>query len=121
MMARTRPHDSVPAMTSRVRDRLLARPSVADLRLLAEATAVILATWLLLAWFFDRPITQSDGTVFWAPYTQSALHAGFDWTHHLYRFGVLGGSEMHDFAGTSPVVQLCGLVGASTTTTLNVV
>jgi hypothetical protein len=95
---------------------------LADLRILGEALAVIVTTWLLLGWFFfDRPITQSDGTVFWAPYIQSSLHAGVDWTNHLYRFGVVGGSEMHEMFGTQPVVQLCGLLGLSTTATLNVI
>src|SRR5262249_33103100 len=61
-----------------------------DLRRLGEALAVIIATWFALGQLlFDRVIAQADGSVFVVPYTQSALAAGFDWTHHLYRFGVL--------------------------------
>ena len=99
--------------------RLRVSPSVADLRILFEMILVIVATWLLLGWMFGRPITQADGTWLVAPYTRSALEAGVDWTQHLYRFGVVGGSEMHAFAGTTPLLQLCSLLGLSTTATLN--
>lgn len=101
--------------------RLLASASAVDLGVLVEAAVVIAVTWLLLGWTFQRAITQADGSVLVVPFTQSALHAGFDWTSHLYRFGVVGGSEMHGFAGSTPVVQLCGALGLSTTTTVNVV
>src|ERR1700733_5238625 len=104
-----------------IRARLAESPSVVDLRVLAETLAVIVATWLLLGWLFDRAITQSDGSVFGVPYTQSALRAGFDWTQHLYRFGVLGGASMHDYAGTLPIVQVCGLLGLSSTATVNAI
>lgn len=100
---------------------LLASASAVDLRVLVEAALVIAVTWLLLGWGFQRAITQSDGSVLVVPFTQSALHAGFDWTAHLYRFGVVGGSEMHDFAGSLPIVQLCSALGLSTTTTVNLV
>lgn len=95
------------------------RASLVELQDLGEALLVIVATWLALGWFFDRAITQSDGTVFVVPYARSALAGGFDWTHHLYRFGVVGGSAMHDFNGTLPLTQLCALVGLSTTATVN--
>lgn len=101
--------------------RLWASPSVVDLRVLVEAAAVIAATWLLLGWTFQRAITQADGTVAGVPLTQGALRAGLDWTRNLYRFGVIGGSEIHGFGGSSPVVQLCAALGLSTTTTVNVV
>jgi arylsulfatase A-like enzyme len=81
----------------------------------------VIATWLLLGWLFDRPITQADGSWLVVPYTGSALDAGGDWTQHLYRFGVLGGSEMHAFGGTMPLVELCARLGFSTTTTVNAV
>lgn len=98
-----------------------ARASAGDLRVLVEAAAVIAATWLVLGWTFQRAITQADGSVLVVPFTQSALRAGFDWTRHLYRFGVVGGSEMHGFAGSLPIVQLCGALGLSTTATVNTV
>jgi hypothetical protein len=101
--------------------RLWASPSVHDLRVLVEAAAVIAATWLVLGWTFQRAITQADGTVAGVPLTQGALRAGLDWTRNLYRFGVIGGSEIHGFAGSSPVVQLCAALGLSTTATVNVV
>ncbi len=101
--------------------RLLASPSVIDLRVLVEAAAVIAATWLLLGWTFQRPITQADGSFLVVPLTQGALRAGVDWTRHLYRFGVIGGSEMQPFAGSLPVVQLCAALGLSTTATVNAV
>jgi hypothetical protein len=94
--------------------------SLRDLRLLVEIGALVVATWLLLGWYFTYPISQADGTVFLAPYTRSQLAAGLDWTTHLYRIGVMGGSPMHEYAGTLPLVQLCHLVGMSTTATLNV-
>jgi len=101
--------------------RLIASASAVDLRVLLESAVVIAVTWLLLGWTFQRAITQADGTVLVVPFTQSALHAGIDWTDHLYRFGVVGGSEMHNFAGSSPVVQLCAALGLSTTATVNLV
>jgi hypothetical protein len=101
--------------------RLIASASAVDLRILLESAAVIVVTWLLLGWTFQRAITQADGTVLVVPFTQSALHAGIDWTDHLYRFGVVGGSEMHNFAGSLPLVQLCSALGLSTTTTVNLV
>jgi len=101
--------------------RLWTSASAVDLRILVEAAAVIAVTWLLLGWTFQRAITQADGTVLVVPFTQSALRAGADWTSHLYRFGVVGGSEMHGFAGSLPVVQLCAALGLSTTTTVNLV
>jgi hypothetical protein len=101
--------------------RLWASPSAIDLRVLVEAAAVIAATWLLLGWTFQRPITQADGSVLVVPFTQGALRAGVDWTSYLYRFGVIGGSEMQPFAGSLPVVQLCAALGLSTTATVNAV
>lgn len=101
--------------------RLWASPSAVDLRVLGEAALVIVATWLLLGWTFQRPIPQDDGSLLVAPLTQGALRAGFDWTRYLYRFGVLGGSEMQPFAGSVPVVQLCAALGLSTTATINAV
>ena len=101
--------------------RLWVSASAVDLRILVEATAVIAATWLLLGWTFQRTIAQVDSNVLVVPLTQSALRAGFDWTSHLYRFGVIGGSEMHGIAGSLPVVQLCAALGLSTTTTVNLV
>ena len=100
---------------------LLGSASAVDLRVLVEAAAVIAVTWLLLGWGFQRAFTQSDGSVGFIPFTQSALGAGFDWTAHLYRFGVIGGSDMHDVGGSLPVVQLCSALGLSTTTTVNLV
>ena len=100
---------------------LLASASAIDLRALVEAAAVIAVTWVLLGWGFQRAITQADGTVLVVPFTQSALRAGFDWTAHLYRFGVVGGSEMHGFAGSLPIVQLCSVLGLSTTITVNLI
>src|SRR5687767_7766180 len=93
--------------------------SVVDLATCLEACAIIVVTWLLLGWVPGEPITQGDGTWLVAPYTNSALAAGADWTDHLYRFGVIGGSEMHPFGGTTPLVQLAALLGLSTTATLN--
>lgn len=90
-----------------------------DLRVLFEVAAIIVVTWLLLGWSFDRAITQGDGTIFGVPYVQSALHAGVDWSRHLYRFGVVGGAPMHDLAGSLPLVQFCALLGLSATTTAN--
>lgn len=107
-------------MASRGR-RLLASESAIDLRVLVEAAAVIAATWLVLGWTFTRAITQADGSVLVVPFTQSALRAGIDWTDHLYRFGVVGGSKLHDFAGSLPVIQLCSALGVSTTATVNLV
>ncbi|MDB4963025.1 MAG: hypothetical protein JWP01_3024 [Myxococcales bacterium] len=107
-------------MLARVRKQLLASHSAADAGRLLEAALVIVVTWVLLGWLFNRTITQADGTWLVVPYTDSALHAGRDWTDHLYRFGVVGGSEMHPFAGTTPLLQLCSVLGLSTTTTVNV-
>lgn len=95
---------------------------VRELRALGEALAIILVTWLLLGWyFFDRAITQADGSVLVMPLLRSALEAGPDWTEHLYRVGVIGGSKMHEFAGTMPVVQLCSVLGLSTTAAANTI
>src|SRR5215510_6337010 len=59
--------------------RLFASASAVELRVLVEAAAVIAVTWLLLGWTFQRAITQADGSVLVVPFTQSALHAGFNW------------------------------------------
>jgi hypothetical protein len=117
--AQRRCYDGGSTMASRGQ-RLWASPSAIDLRALVEAAAVIAATWLLLGWTFQRPITQSDGSELVVPLTQGALRAGVDWTRYLYRFGVIGGSEMQPFAGSLPVVQLCAALGLSTTATVNV-
>ncbi len=100
--------------------RLRASRSASDVSCLIETTLVVAVTWLVLGATVGTPITQGDGTWLVAPYTQSGLAAGVDWTQHLYRFGVVGGSEMHPFAGTTPLLQLCSALGLSTTTTLNV-
>jgi hypothetical protein len=102
-----------------VLQRLRAAPSVADLAICIEALVIIALTWILLGWVPGEPITQADGTWLVAPYTSSSLHAGVDWTNHLYRFGVIGGSEMHPFGGTTPLVQLASVLGLSATATLN--
>lgn len=102
-------------------ERLRMSESLRDLRILVEATLTVVVTWLLLGWLFDRPITQADGSWLVVPYTDSALDAGGDWTRHLYRFGVLGGSEMHAFGGMLPLVQLAAWLGLSTTATVNVI
>jgi hypothetical protein len=114
-------HDSVAriSMRSGFTERL--QGSLRDLRIIVEAAATIFVTWLLLGWVFDRPITQADGSWLVVPFTDSALDARGDWTQHLYRFGVLGGSEMHAFGGTLPLVELCAKLGLSTTATVNLV
>jgi hypothetical protein len=89
-----------------------------DLRVLAEIAAIVVGTWLLLAWLFDRVIEQADASVLNVPYIASALRAG-PWTDHLYRFGVIGGSAMQPIGGASPFVELCSLLGISPTTTAN--
>jgi arylsulfatase A-like enzyme len=106
-------------MRASLRESLCASPSLRDLRILVEAAIVILCTWLLLHWDIGRAITQADGSWLVVPYTDSVLHAGGDWTRHLYRFGVLGGSEMHAFGGTTPLVQIAAWLGLSTTATVN--
>lgn len=80
---------------------------------------MVALTWVLLGWIFDRAITQADGTVQWVPYLRSSLAAGSRWTDHLYRFAVIGGSSMHDSAGTLPVIQVCAALGLGATTTAN--
>ena len=92
-----------------------------DLRYLIEIALAIVGTWLLLGWSFDRPITQGDGSVLVVPYIQSALQSGADWSDHLYRFGLIGGSKMHEFGGTMPIVQVSSILGLSTTSTVNVI
>ena len=92
-----------------------------DVRQLVEVILVVLATWLVLGWAFDRTITQVDGTWLVVPYLQSSLQAGTDWTDHLYRFGVVGGSKMHEFGGTMPIAQACALFGVTATTAANVI
>ena len=99
---------------------LVRSQSLRDLVHVLEAALVIVVTWVLLGRFFNQPITQFDGTLLVAPLTQSMLDAGADWTNHLYRFGVLGGSKMHEFAGTMPIMQVCSALGLETTTTVNV-
>jgi hypothetical protein len=93
---------------TRGRDRW--RPSLADARLLAEVVAIVFLTWLALGWRFEA-IARGDGDTMWQPYLASSLAAGSDWTHHLYRFGWLGGSAMHDAAGTLPLVSACAALG----------
>nr|HEX4317665.1 hypothetical protein [Kofleriaceae bacterium] len=95
--------------------------SARDLRVLGEAIAIVVATWLLVGLPFDHAITQVDGMQLVAPYVQESLAAGGDWTRDLYRFGVVGGSEMHPFGGTMPVVQLCALAGLGVTATLDAI
>lgn len=92
-----------------------------DLRVIAEITVIVLATWLLLAWLFDRSIEQADATVMNVPYAASQLRAGFDWTHLLYRFGIVGGSPMQEIGGAPPLVQLCAALGVSATLTANAI
>src|SRR4051794_30718797 len=92
-----------------------------DLRVLAEVTLTVIGTWLLLGWLFDRAFQQADASVADIPYAASALRAGVDWTNHLYRFGVVGGSAMQPIGGALPVVQLCAALGISPTTTANAV
>jgi hypothetical protein len=108
-------------MFARARERIRESASVHDLRILGEATLVIIATWLLLGWRVGSAITQADGTWLVIPYTDGALDAGFDWQHYLYRFGVIGGSEMHPFGGSLPLVQVAAPLGLSTTLTVNLV
>src|SRR5690349_15517902 len=83
-------------------------PSIHDLRVVGEVTVVVVATWLLLGWFVSRPVTGSDGYYIVLPYLESSRAAGGVWTEHIYRFGVLGGSNMHAIGGTLPLVELCG-------------
>jgi hypothetical protein len=90
-----------------------------DLRVLGEVVAIVVVTWLLLGWLFDRAIEQADATVLTLPYIAGQLHGGVDWTNQLYRFGVIGGSEMQPIGGMWPLVQLCAALGVSATTTLN--
>ncbi len=92
-----------------------------DLRVLVEVTLTVVGTWLLLGWLFDRALQQADASVADIPYAASALRAGVDWTNHLYRFGVVGGSAMQPIGGALPIVQLCAALGISPTTTANAV
>lgn len=92
-----------------------------DLRVLAEVVVVVLVTWLLLAWLFDRSIEQADATVMNVPYAASQLRAGFDWTHLLYRFSIIGGSPMQEIGGAPPLVQVCAALGISATMTANAI
>jgi len=90
------------------------------LRLLGASVAVVTVTWLLLGWPLTRPIGQADASVTWIPYLKSALAAG-SWTDHLYRFGVLGGSAMHDAGGTPPLISLCALLHLPPTEAANLI
>jgi len=101
--------------------RLRTSASGRDLQWLAETFGVVVVTWLLLGWTFDRAISQADATIQWVPYHRIVLDAGFDWTDHLYRFGVIGGAPLHDSAGTLPIVQLCAALGMSATNTANAI
>ncbi|HEY5951008.1 MAG TPA: hypothetical protein VIV40_36200, partial [Kofleriaceae bacterium] len=103
-----------------MKDRRWLKHELVDVRHVIEAAIVILGTWLILGWSFDRAITQVDGSVLVVPYMQSVLQAGASWSDHLYRFGVIGGSKMHEFGGTMPIVELCALLGLSVTMTVNV-
>jgi hypothetical protein len=88
------------------------------LRLLGASFAIVAITWLLLGWPLMRPIGQADASVTWIPYLKSALDAG-SWTNHLYSFGLLGGSAMHDAGGTQPLVSLCALLHLPPTVAAN--
>jgi hypothetical protein len=76
---------------------------------------------LLLGRSPTLPLTHGDGAVLGMPYLQSALRAGSDWTDHLYRFSTIGGSKMHEFGGTMPIVQLCAVFSPSVTTAANLI
>ena len=98
------------------------RRSLDDARLLGETLLIIVLTWLVLGWsLVGQTIHQADGSKLVDPLVQSALAAGTDWNDHLYRFGVLGGSKMHEFAGTMPIVQVAAMLGLSTTITANLI
>jgi hypothetical protein len=90
------------------------------LRLAGASLAIVAVTWLLLGWPLTRPIGQADASVTWIPYLKSALDAG-SWTDHLYRFGVLGGSAMHDAGGTPPLISLCALLHLPPTIAANAI
>ena len=91
-----------------------------DLRILAEAVVVVIVTHVLLGWALGTAITQADGSVLVVPLVDSSLAAGPAWQDHLYRFAVLGGSKLHEFSGTPPLLPIAELLGLSTTTTVNV-
>ena len=65
---------------------MLRSAAVLDLRVVLEAAAVIVFTWIVLGWTPAVTITQYDGSTLVAPYFQTALADGVDWTHDLYRF-----------------------------------
>lgn len=88
-------------------------------RLAGASLAIVAITWLFLGWPLTRPIGQADASVIWIPFLKSALQAG-SWTDHLYRFGVLGGSAMHDAGGTPPLISLCALLHLPPTIAANV-
>jgi hypothetical protein len=90
------------------------------LRLFGASVLVVAVTWLLLGWPLTRAIGQADASVTWIPYLKSALAAG-SWTDHLYRFGVLGGSAMHDAGGTPPLLSLCALLHLPPTVAANLI
>ncbi|MBL9019497.1 MAG: hypothetical protein JNL83_35235, partial [Myxococcales bacterium] len=95
--------------------------TLADGKLLGETAVVVAVTWLLLGWAYDRAFAQADATITWIPYLREQLAAGPAWTDHLYRFGVLGGSAMHDAGGTLPLVQVCAALGIGPTWTANLI
>ncbi|MGE0396384.1 MAG: hypothetical protein AB7T06_06670 [Kofleriaceae bacterium] len=96
--------------------------SLHDARLLGEALVVIVVTWFALGWsLVGRTIHQADGNVLGDPLVRGAIEAGSDWSDYLYRFGVLGGSKLHEFSGTMPIVQLCAWLGLPTTIAVNIV
>lgn len=111
------------AMGSSLRDRLRALRSVrsaVDVRQLLEIAGVVVVTWMILGWTPDRTITQVDGSLLVTPYLETLRVAAGDWTNNLYRFGVLGGSKLHEFGGTMPLAELCARLGLSTTATANI-
>lgn len=93
---------------------------LSDLSLLLGGLVLVPAIWVLvMGWHPGVLLMAHDGKESHLSILRDLLEQGGCWTSNLYATSMLGGVPVHDVVGTPQLYRLCGALGLSAVSTVN--